>query len=47
MQLKEIMTAEVAVIAPNATLCEAARSMRSRAAMLDPETHAAVPVEHA
>lgn len=29
------------------TVAEAARSMRSRAALLDPETHAAVPVEHA
>ena len=28
-------------------VAEAARGMRSRAAMLDPETHAAVPVEHA
>jgi GGDEF domain-containing protein len=28
-------------------VAEAARAMRSRAAMLDPETHAAVPVEHA
>ncbi len=29
------------------SVAEAARGMRSRAAMLDPETHAAVPVEHA
>ena len=28
-------------------VAEAARTMRSRAAMLDPETHTAVPVEHA
>jgi GGDEF domain-containing protein len=29
------------------TVAEAARAMRSRAALMDPETHAAVPVEHA
>jgi GGDEF domain-containing protein len=29
------------------SVAEAARTMRSRAAMLDPETHTAVPVEHA
>jgi len=29
------------------SVAEAARGMRSRAALLDPETHAAVPVEHA